>query len=119
MPRMRVINRTAVTITGAQPYLDWTSQHDADATKGQLTVGRAKPFGTTFLLPEVEFEIELREWIEENVAELFEFQLSAWTDDEPTWPKTRDVQTFFEWFRVDISSVVIDAADEPLQGEEL
>lgn len=116
---MRVINRTAVTITGAQPYLDWTSRHDADVNKGKLTVTRAKPYATTFLLPEVELELELQEWVEDNVAELFEFQLSAWTEDEPTWPATRDLKTFFEWFRVDISSVVIDAADEAIEGDEL
>jgi hypothetical protein len=116
---MRVINRTAVTITGAQPYVDWTNSHDADVNKGQLTVARARPYGTAFLLPEVEFETDVQEWIEDNFKELFEFQLAAWTDDESTWPTSRTIATFRDWFRLDISSVVVDVADDDIEGEEL
>jgi len=116
---MQLLNRTAVTIVGAQPYLDWTRQHDADANRGALTVARAKTFGSAFLLPELEAEIDVQEWVEENASWLFEFQLSSWTEDESTWPATRDLNAFREWFRVDIHNVVIDVADSDLEGEEL
>src|SRR5689334_12213278 len=53
---MRVVNRTAVTITGAQPFLDWMRQTGADFDKGRLTVSIAKTYGSAFLLPEFEFE---------------------------------------------------------------
>src|SRR5581483_2101836 len=102
---MRVINRTAVTITGADPYLAWTRQHDADVNKGKLTVQRARPYGTAFLLHETEFEADLQEWIEDNFADIFEFQLSSWTQDESLWPAVRDLNTFREWFRIDIHSL--------------
>jgi hypothetical protein len=52
---MRVVNRTAVTITGAQPYLEWTRQQSAGSTGGLLTVARARTYGSAFLLPEVVF----------------------------------------------------------------
>src|SRR5205823_7549590 len=117
--RMRVVNRTAISITGGQPYIAWTEGHDADVDKGALTVARAKPYGTAILLPEFELEEDVQEWIEENAGWLFEFQLSAWTDDESSWPATRDVKTFREWFRVDVLSVVVDVADDEIQGEEL
>jgi len=116
---MRVVNRTAITITGAQPYIDWTRQHDADTDKGMLTVARAKPYGSAFLLPEFELEEDVQEWVEENASWLFEFQLSAWTDDEASWPATRDLQTFRQWFRVDIHSVVVDMGEDEIEGEEL
>ena len=61
----------------------------------------------------------MQEWVEENAAWLFEFQLSAWTEDESTWPAARDLKTFREWFRVDVHNVVIDAADTDIEGEEL
>ena len=51
---MRVVNRTAVTLVGAQPFIDWTLQTDSDADSGALTVARAKTFGSAFLLPELE-----------------------------------------------------------------
>ena len=117
--RMRVLNRIAVSITAKQPYIDWTRKHDADANRGMLTVARAKPYGTAILLPEFEVEEDVQEWIEENAMWLFEFQLSAWTENESTWPPTRDLKTFREWFRIDIHTTVVDEAEEELEGEEL
>ena len=89
---MRVINRTAVTIVGAQPYLDWTRKTEADINRGTLTVARARTYGSAYLLPELDLEEDIQEWVEDNVAWLFEFQLSAWTEDESTWPASRDLE---------------------------
>ena len=116
---MRVINRTAISITGAQPFIDWMRQHDASAATGMLTVARSRPYGTAYLLPEFELEGDIQEWVEENASWLFEFQLSSWTDDESAWPASRDLGTFREWFRVDVHSVVVDMADDDIEGEEL
>jgi len=116
---MRVVNRTAITLTGAQPYIDWTRQHEADSDRGMLTVERTKVYGSVFLLPEFELEEDVQEWIEENASWLFEFQLSNWTDDESSWPENRDLQTFRSWFKVDIHSIVVDVADDEIEGEEL
>ena len=116
---MRVVNRTAVTITGAQPFIDWMRETDADFNRGAITVPRAKAYGSAFLLPEFDLEEDLQEWVEENVAWLFDFQLSAWTENEETWPEHRDLRTFREWFRIDVHSVVVDVADDDIEGEEL
>jgi hypothetical protein len=116
---MRVVNRTAVTLIGAQPYIDWTRQHDADIDRGALTVARAQVYGSAFLLPEFELEEDVQEWIEDNAGWLFEFQLSNWTDDESTWPQNRDLKMFRSWFRVDLHSMVVDVADDEIEGEEL
>jgi hypothetical protein len=116
---MRVINRTAVTITGAKPYIDWTRSTDADANRGTVTVARARTYGTAFLMPEFELEEDIQEWVEENAVWIFEFQLGAWTEDESTWPPTRDLKSFREWFTIDVHSVVVDVADDDIEGEEL
>ena len=116
---MRVINRTAITIVGARPYVNWTLQKEADVNKSTLTVARAKTYGSAFLLPEFELEEDLQEWVEENAVWLFEFQLAAWSDDESSWPATRDLKTFREWFRIDVHSVVVDVADDDIEGVEL
>jgi len=84
-----------------------------------VSVPRATPFGTAVLLPEFELEEDVQEWVEENAGWLFEFQLSAWTEDESAWPARRDLTTFREWFRVDVHNVVIDVADTDIEGEEL
>ena len=116
---MRVVNRTAISLIGEAPFVEWMNSTDADAAKGAITVARAKPFGTAILLPEFELEEDVQEWVEDNAKLLFEFQLAAWTDDESAWPATRDLKTFRQWFRVDIHSVVVDVADDDIEGEEL
>src|SRR5215469_5091972 len=116
---MRIVNRTAISIVGAQPYIDWTRKTDSTVERDTVTVARAKPFGTAVLLPEFELEEDVQDWVEENAGWLFEFQLSSWSDDESTWPASRDLRTFREWFRVDIHSVVVDVAEDEIEGEEL
>ena len=116
---MRVINRTAITLVGAQPYLDWTRGRDADFNKGSLTVARTRSYGSAFLLPEFELEEDLQEWVEENFDWLFEFQLSAWTEDESAWPADRNLKAFRAWFRIDIHNVVVDMAADDIEGEDL
>ena len=116
---MRVINRTAITLVGTQPYLDWTRSRDADFNKGSLTVARTRSYGSAFLLPEFELEEDLQEWVEENFAWLFEHQLSAWTQDESAWPADRNLKAFRAWFRIDIHSVVVDVPEDDIEGEEL
>ena len=116
---MRVVNRTAVSLVGGAPFVQWMRSHDADANKGTLTVARAKPYGTVILLPEFELEEDVQEWVEENASWLFEFQLAAWTVDETVWPVNRDLKMFREWFRIDIHSAVVDEGDDDIEGEEL
>src|SRR5579864_3407336 len=116
---MRVINRTAVSVSAGDPFIEWTRQTDSDAERGQLTVRRAKPYGSAFLLPEFELEEDVQEWVEENAAWIFEVQLASWTEDESLWPAPRDLATFRKWFRIDVHSVVVDVADDDIEGEEL
>jgi hypothetical protein len=116
---MRVVNRTAISLVGEAPFIEWTRGNDADANKGTLTVARARPYGTVILLPEFELEEDILEWVEENASWLFEFQLASWTDDESAWPPDRDIKMFREWFRVDIHSVVVDVGEDDIEGEEL
>jgi len=114
---MRLLNRTAITIRPRQPYLDWANAFsDGGPT---LQVARARTYGTAFLLPEAEFESEVEEWIEENAGWLFEFQLSAWSEDESQWPGDRTAKKFAEWFDVEIHDAVVDLAEEDLEVEDL
>jgi hypothetical protein len=118
---VRVVNRTAISIVGGPPYMEWMRSRDADFARDSLTVSlaHARSYGTAILLPEFDDEADVLEWTEENFAWLFEFQLSAWTEDESAWPADRTLTMFREWFRVDIHSVVVDVGDDDIEGEEL
>ena len=83
---MRVINRTAVTFVGAEPYNDWIRTRDADFNKGSLTVARTRSYGSALLLPEFELEEDLQEWVEENSAR---GSASTSTTSSSTWRTMR------------------------------
>jgi len=115
---MRLINRTAVTLTGAQPYLDWMRQTDADFNKGAITVAPAKTYGSAFLLPEFELEEDLQNgWRTTRLA----LRVSTLGVDRAgnVVASNPRLKTFREWFRIDIHSVVVDVGDDDIEGEEL
>jgi hypothetical protein len=116
---MHVLNRTAVSVVGAEPYREWMRARDADFNRGRVTVGQARVYGSVFLLPETDLEEDLQEWVEDNYSWIFETQLSSWTEDERTWPAPRDLKMFKAWFRIDIHSVVMDAADTDIEAQML
>ena len=114
---MRLLNRTGITIRPKQPYLDWANSFtDGGPT---LQVAHARTYGTAFLLPETEFEADIESWVEENATWLFEFQLSAWSEDESLWPGDRSVGQFDAWFEIEIHDAVVDLAEDELEAEEI
>lgn len=116
---MRVVNRMAVSVVGVEPFVEWMRSRDTDFRTSTVTVVRARPFGTTYLLAEFDDESDAQEWVEDNHTWLFENQLSTWTEDESAWPEVRDLRAFRDWFRVDIHTTVVDVGDDDIEGEEL
>ena len=115
---MDVINRTAVTVVPAAPFIAWTQQCEADFNAGTLTVARATPHGMAFLLPEVDDPSDLREWVEDNYAAIFEFQLTSWTATDALWPQDRSLGVFREWFRVELHGMVVDVVGDADDEED-
>ena len=60
---MRVINRTAVTITGAQPFIDWMRDTDADFSIAPSRCRAPRPTAQRSP-PEFDLEEDLQEWVE-------------------------------------------------------
>ena len=50
--------------------------------------------------------------------DLFAMELSSWTEDETLWPQDMNLQTFWEWFDVEISPTTIDLSDEDISTSE-
>jgi hypothetical protein len=98
---MRLINRTAVTLIGAKPYLEWTLQKEAAFQADTLRVVRPRTFGSAFLLPEFELEEDVLEWVERTPAGCSSSSL-------PRGPRTIGVagharsEDVPQWFRIDI-----------------
>ena len=51
-------------------------------------------------------------------SDLFERELSEWYEDKALWPKPRTLKMFKEWFKVEVSTMVVDLVAAPLIDDE-
>ncbi len=112
-----MINRTAIVVKPAQPFLDWL--HRVDPTSAHLTLEDLQHDATVYLVPECEGEEDVRENLEHLCGQIFEEQLEGWYRVLSMWPQRRDLQTFDLWFEWSFHSEVIDLCSGPLLREEL
>ena len=73
---MEMINRSAIVVKPAQPFLDWL--HRVDPTSAHLTLDDLRLDPTIYLLPECEGKEEGIEYVREVCTEIFEEQLDGW-----------------------------------------
>jgi len=114
---MNVINRAAIVVKPAKPFLDWL--YRVDPTSRELSLQDFQEDPTVYLLPEVGDEAEARECLAVFCGQLFEEQLDSWYRVPSSWPKRRDLAAFERWFTWSQHSMVVDLSDEELLQEEL
>ena len=73
---------------------------------------------TAYLVPAIEVPDDVQRLLEAVAVGIFEEELWAWHTDEADWPKKRDLQTFLEWFDVEVNSMVMDLCDYELEEDE-
>ena len=110
---METINRSALVVKPAQPFLDWL--HRVDPTSAHLTLDDLRLEPTIYLLPEWETEEEALQHLAEVSNEIFEEQLNDWYRVPSVWPATRDLKVFLLWFDCSFHSMVVDVCDERLR----
>ena len=103
---MNPINRSAVVVKPAQPFLDWL--HRVDPTSGHLSLDDLRREPTIYLLPEWETDEEALDNLAEVSNEIFEEQLDGWYRVPSVWPDDRDLEAFLRWFDCSFHSMVID-----------
>jgi len=102
---MGTINRSALLVKPAQPFLEWL--HRVDPTSAHLTLGDLALEPTIYLLPEWE------------TNEIFEEQLDGWYRVPTVWPAARDLRAFLLWFDCSFHSMVVDVCDERLRHTDM
>lgn len=108
---MSAVNRCALVVRPKEPYLAWANGVDDGSDYG------ADQEHTVYLAPDFNSLAEMKRWLEDEYAAIFEQELRAWMTDEATWPSPRDFALFRAWFAVEYSSIVIDLCNSPLEGE--
>jgi hypothetical protein len=114
---MEMINRSAIVVKPAQPFLDWL--HRVDPTSAHLMLDDLRLDSTIYLLPECEGKEEGIEYLREVCTEIFEEQLGGWYRVPPAWPAERDLNTFLLWFEWSLHSMIIDLDDDLIEHEAM
>jgi hypothetical protein len=73
----------------------------------------------TVYLVEVEDEGGLAGWLTRHQRELFDEELNGWYTDPALWPRDRSLTTLREWCSSELHTIVVDAGESPLEGDEL
>jgi hypothetical protein len=114
---MKLINRSAITVIPAQPFLDWL--HQVDPSSAHLTLADLRREPAIYLLPECESKDEALEGLRGGgIPKIFEEQLNGWYRLSSAWPKQRDLQTFCHWFECSFHSMIFDLGTGRLRHEE-
>ena len=82
-----------------------------------MTLEKSRRDPSVFLADDLENEPEPERIIKQYYNVIFEHELRSWMTAEHTWPQTRDLRTFLEWFDVDICTMVIDLSKDALEQE--
>jgi hypothetical protein len=112
---MCAINRSAVIVMPAQPFLDWL--HRADETSGEVSLAELRQDPTIYLLPEYDSEEETGRHLRKFCCEIFEEQLDGWYRVPSAWPSDRSFRVFKQWFDFHFHSVLFDLCPGPVIKE--
>ncbi|MFN3326344.1 MAG: hypothetical protein ACK5AZ_22840 [Bryobacteraceae bacterium] len=114
---MKTINRSALVVRPAQPFLNWLQQ--VDPTSAHLTLHDLRLEPTIYLLPEWDTEEEALQHLAEVSNDIFEEQLNGWYRVPSVWPASRDLNAFLLWFDCRFHSMIIDVCAERLRHEDM
>jgi len=109
-----MINRAALIVRPKQPFLDW-----AAGLGSALELPELEATQTVYLIPVCESEEEEEAILEAVHVEVFERELWGWHADESVWPRARDLDTFKEWFEIELHGVVEDLCEYELVDEDV
>lgn len=103
------INRNAILVKAKKPFYDWINYVDP------VFPVLDNDEGTVYLVKEMQTKEKIENWLKRNFGEIFENELNDYHTDENDWPQKRTYKVFKEWFSVEISSMIVDLTDKPIE----
>lgn len=95
-----------------KPYIDWANEM---YPKNRPITSRAE--NNIYLVHEKDSNEDVLKWVKRNFNKIFENELNDWCTDEESWPKKRSYKMFSEWFDLEISSMVLDLEEDPIDKD--
>ena len=108
-----MLNRSALIVRPAEPYLKWARSLDASGIEPD-----PQDEQTVYLIPPVELPEDEQAVLKAVFKEVFARELFAWHTDEAQWPKRRTYKMFCEWFKIEIHTIVEDLCSVAIYDDE-
>lgn len=105
------INRNAVFVKAKKPFYDWINYVDPEFP----IVDNDE--GTVYLVKEMQTKEKIENWLKRNFDQIFVNELNDYHTVEVDWPQKRTYKIFKEWFSVEISSLIVDLQDKPVEKD--
>lgn len=102
------MNRSAITITPKQPFIDWANALTLEFPMEINVLGESHTY-----LTNPDFD-NADKHIKKYYKEIFEEELFGIWTDQNDWPEKLDYKTFCNWFHFEISDWVQDLSNKPL-----
>jgi hypothetical protein len=112
---MKRVKRTPVIVIPKQPFTNWANSVD----DGRVKFGdNLSPEHTIYLVKDItDFVVDSVDIIKPHFEFIFKEELNSWHRLESNWPPNRDLETFLEWFEIQIHSMVLDLPRGRLKTE--
>jgi hypothetical protein len=114
---MKLVNRAVLVLKPTEKMLAWINAVGEESDS--VTMEEAQDMTNAYLLPEIEDDEEQARYIRFRARKLFEHELESWCTDPGKWPSDRKYKTFLDWFRVEVSEMVFDLAEDPIALQPL
>ena len=108
---MKVLSRSAITITYKKPFIDWNNKLFPDLPMHENMIGESK----TYLVNEIFNNAD--QVIKKYYKEIFETELEGVCIDNNEWPQKITIKLFNEWFSYEISDWVMDLSNKSFFSE--
>ncbi|MDD3686712.1 MAG: hypothetical protein PHE56_08090 [Bacteroidales bacterium] len=105
---MKVVNRSAITLTFKKPFIDWHNQLFPEMPYEENMLGESK----TYLINQIFNNAD--QVLKKHYKEIFEIELDGVCIDESEWPQKRTYKMFHEWFSVEVSDWVTDLSNQSM-----
>lgn len=114
---MDILNRLAVVIRPAQPFIDWVHRVDEELGNSSLSEEAIRNHSNVYLIPEFYTSDESEAYLRKRAGRFFEEELAGWYMEPDLWPEERGWETFSQWLKWEIHEMVFDLDDGPLERE--
>lgn len=105
---MELLNRSAITITAKEPYINWANSLTPELPMQAKILGESHTY-----LTNPDFD-NAEKHLKKYYKTIFENELFGIWTDENDWPKNRSFKMFCEWFQIEISDWVEDLSTKHL-----